>query len=430
MKFTPSLSILIILLITMVNLTSCAMMKQNNERKYKNVILINLSGVRKDRLPWYGYSRATMPLLEKRFKNPDIFSEHHSVSYTPRISQQAMLASGSSSSLEKELFHSHVSRSSFIVNNENDLRAIEAQVKKADGPFFVYLGSERLLSTRYFVPESFPRQWGDKNYSGNLPITEEDFERKWASYKKDPQKYNYKLPPEETLSKFASAEYNFLLSLFTYGNEDDYKFFSDNYDNSLTYLDFLMNQALDIFERQGKLEETLIILTADSGNTLFDFHPYKFKNGGMARYFGQFYFLPEVVDIPLVFSMKNKTESFFSKSQKNQLTNTTDVAPTILSGLGFTVPRHYNGKNLFADQGSRSVTCGAAKTTSRGLEKYAKSRQYLYVNSETRGEILLNLEKNEVITKSDFMKYQESAEELAQACQEDPIFNGVRVMKI
>lgn len=414
MKIT---SLTLILFFTVVNLTSCAMIEKKNDKLYKNVILINLSGLRKDRLPWYDYSRKTMPLLEKRLENPAVFSTHHAVSYIPRVSQQTMVARGSPSSLERELHNSSISTKSFIVNNVSDLRTIEDQINKQEAPFFVYIGSERLLSTRYFVPESFPRQWGDENYKGNLPKTEEEFQKKWESYKKNPRQFGYKLPPEETLSKFASPEYNFLLSLFTYGNEADYKFFSDNYDNSLLYLDFLMDQALNIFERQGHLKETLIILTADSGNSLFDYHPHKFKEGGMARYFGQYYFLPEVVDIPLVLAMNNKNLPI-DQDQKNQLTNTTDIAPTILSGFNLSVPDHFIGKNLFAHKAPRGVTCGAAKTPHRGLEKYAKDREYMYVKSETRGEILLHLAENKVISIPEFANYKETIKKLADACDE------------
>lgn len=410
-------SLTLISFFMVLNLTSCAMIENKNDKLYKNVILINLSGLRKDRLPWYDYSRKTMPLLEKRLENPAVFSAHHAVSYIPRVSQQTMVARGSPSSLEKELHHSSISTKSFIINNESDLRAIEDQMKKEKAPFFIYIGSERLLSTRYFVPESFPRQWGDENYKGNLPKSEEDFEKKWESYKKNPQHFGYKLPPEETLSKFASADYNFLLSLFTYGNEADYKFFSDNYDNSLLYLDSLIDQVLKIFERQGYLEETLIVLTADSGNTLFDYHPHKYKEGGIARYFGQYYFLPEVVDIPLVFSMNNKKLAF-KQEQKDQITNTTDIAPTILSGFNLPVPGHFVGKNLFAHKEPRAVTCGAAKTPHRGLEKYAKDKEYMYVKSETRGEILLQLADNKVISISEFTNYKEIIKKLAEACDE------------
>lgn len=416
-------SLVIILFFILVNLTSCGMIMKNNDRPYKNVILINLSGLRKDRLPWYGYSRKTMPLLEKRFKNPSVFSAHHAVSYIPRISQQMMLATGTSSSLEKELHHSQMATNFFIVNNENDLSIIEAKVKKEKAPFFVNIGSERLLSTRYFVPESFPRQWGEENYNGSLPKTEEEFEKKWLAYKKDPYHFNNKLPPEETLSKFASPEYNFLLSLFKHGSEADYKFFSDSYDNSLLYLDFLMDKVLGIYERHGHLKESLIILTADSGNTLFDYHPYKFKEGGMPRYFGQYYFLPEVVDIPLIFSLEHAIE-MFSKEQKNQLTSSVDLAPTILSGLNLPGAEHFMGKGLLALNELRSITCGAAETVHRGLEKYAKNREYLYVKSETRGEVLIHLSENKVITKPDFIHYKKVLEELSRACEESPTVSG------
>jgi arylsulfatase A-like enzyme len=103
----------------------------------------------------------------------------------------------------------------------------------------------------------------------------------------------------------------------------------------LAEVDHHLGRILDLLERSGQLERTLIVLTSDHGEQLGDHHLVA-KRG----YFPQSYHVPCIVVDP-------RPEADATRgTQVQAFTENVDILPTVLDWLGQARPRPCNGRSL------------------------------------------------------------------------------------
>lgn len=120
----------------------------------------------------------------------------------------------------------------------------------------------------------------------------------------------------------------------------------NRYRDAVHYLDGLVGEALDGLARQGRLDDTVVIVTGDHGEEFHE-HGYWGHNGA---------FTPEQVHVPLVISLPGVAPKRWDKPTEHQ-----DLAPTILGMLGAkNPPSDYSvGRPLFGEEPDPfRVSCG------------------------------------------------------------------------
>lgn len=117
-------------------------------------------------------------------------------------------------------------------------------------------------------------------------------------------------------------------------SETDLQHIVDLYDGEIACTDAQVKKVLDKLEALGRLDETLVVVTADHGEDLYDHNRY-------------FYHLASVYDsslrIPLVMRLPGPVAAGKSVGR---LTASLDIAPTILDLAGIRKPDSFQGDSL------------------------------------------------------------------------------------
>ena len=116
---------------------------------------------------------------------------------------------------------------------------------------------------------------------------------------------------------------------------DALRYVSDRYDNGVIYTDTLLAPLLAALAAPERRADTLVILTADHGESLLE-HP--------ERLFSHDPFLLSVVTrIPLLMRYPGAAAA---GSVRSELVSLVDLAPTVLEVLGVDAPASFEGKSL------------------------------------------------------------------------------------
>ncbi len=116
--------------------------------------------------------------------------------------------------------------------------------------------------------------------------------------------------------------------------EEDFKMLIDGYDGSLAYADHHVGQLLDILEAQGILDETVIIVSGDHGDSFGEHGQY--MDHGIAN--------EPVHNVPMIVRWPGMTK----KHSCDSLIYGMDLAPTLCELLGLPIPSRWDGRS-FAD---------------------------------------------------------------------------------
>lgn len=175
----------------------------------------------------------------------------------------------------------------------------------------------------------------------------------------------------------------------------------DIYDDKLSYIDKCVEKLFNILDSEGLIESTLIILTADHGQEFLDHGCF----GHTARFYD------EILHVPLILFGPR------AKRQINRnLVSLLDVAPTILSFYGITVPVDYRGHNLLSKFTNPFIISEAAhnekfKEFSSNFKTYAvRTLHWKFIRHESYCE-LYNLEKDPKETENVLDDEQEKFKE-------------------
>lgn len=113
---------------------------------------------------------------------------------------------------------------------------------------------------------------------------------------------------------------------------------SDRYDESILYADFYVGHFLDWLDRRGDLNPSLLIVTADHGES---FHHEYSAHGGPGLY-------EELIRIPLIIKCPNSNQG----RRIGEIAEQVDLAPTLAHLLAVPMPTPtYEGKVLSMDPG-------------------------------------------------------------------------------
>jgi arylsulfatase A-like enzyme len=107
-----------------------------------------------------------------------------------------------------------------------------------------------------------------------------------------------------------------------------------HYDSEVAYADLAAGELLKALETMGQLERTLVVLTADHGESLGE-HDYFFEHGA--------YLYDPSVRVPLIMSLPSViSPGLFVETQ----VRTIDIVPTVLELVGIPVPEGLQGVSL------------------------------------------------------------------------------------
>lgn len=353
LKSTKKISALLLLaLLTFTCFYGCS--KQNNF----NVIFISIDTLRADHLGCYGYQRDTSPNIDNFAQQSMLFKNFFTVvpktgpSITSFFTGQYMqnhgvvdnnyLRSQKSQSFV-QLLPSNYQKAAFVANptlsvargyatgfDEYHVGDLKNKMEewgqgdispnaiawlkstKAKGNFFLWL--------HYIDPHgpyTPPREF--HNYFVNDP------------YYNDSQKVKLEYTPEEGINE------NYVLGAVPkyqrLGDNNTVDYYVAEYDAEIKYTDSEVGKVLDYLKASKLLENTIVVITADHGESLGE-NNYYFEHGMLVN--------EGTIHIPLVIRHPDlKNHMVF-----DSLMQSTDIAPTILNFLGINSLTNTDGINF------------------------------------------------------------------------------------
>jgi len=155
----------------------------------------------------------------------------------------------------------------------------------------------------------------------------------------------------------------------------DQMFDANLYDECVAYADDAFGRFIDQLEARGLHDNTLIVLTADHGESLGDG---PFKN----RYSHGRSLHEEIVRIPFALRLPRQTEG----ARVPDLVSLIDIAPTIVEAAGIPPPDQFLGESLFGERRRRAVA-GIRVWRGEQVSSFVREGQWKLVRSETGNEL-------------------------------------------
>lgn len=362
-------------------------LKKSNEKRNFNVLIIVCESLRKQNLGVYGYSRNTTPFIGLFQKeHPDeffVFKNPYTVSTTTMLAVPGVLT-GIGPYQSTEIFYSQ--------------------------PIVWDYG--KMLNYRTFFLSSHSLRW----YRFDRFYSKEKLDHFWYMEKSG-------FPLFNDLGIDDSHTINHLNTLMREKNENPFfaliqlnsthypyrinkKFakwkgsFVDEYDNSILYQDFVLGKIFRELKKNGKLENTVIILTSDHGESLKDHN----NIGHVDSYYA------ETVSVPLMIYLPEKVSRNLDlqmlRNNLNKTVSNIDIAPTIIDLLGLwddnsvkPLLKNYTGFSLFRSiANNRAIITMNNNEVARfkvGLSLIKDQYHYIYrTNIVPNREELYNIQKD------------------------------------
>lgn len=118
-------------------------------------------------------------------------------------------------------------------------------------------------------------------------------------------------------------------------NRADFEQLINGYDGGINFVDEQLQLILDELERQGVLQETAIIISADHGEAFGELGQYA-EHGSAS---------PATNQIPLIIKWPGLTDGVMG-SQCDEFLLNFDLAPTVCDALGLSLPSGWSGKSF------------------------------------------------------------------------------------
>jgi choline-sulfatase len=116
--------------------------------------------------------------------------------------------------------------------------------------------------------------------------------------------------------------------------------YADYYGN-VTWLDDNIGRIMQALKESGKLEDTIVVFTADHGDNLGSHN-----RGGKGLPYD------EAINIPMIYSQQGTIDS---RVDEEQVAGLLDVAPTLLNMVGIVAPEHFFGTDVFNDKSDLGI---------------------------------------------------------------------------
>ena len=317
-----------------------------------NVLLISIDTLRRDHLSAYGYSRQTSPEIDRFARESSLFLNACSAAPLTVPSVTSILTStyysqhqvrdnrssydGRFPTVAELLRRNGYSTAAFVGN------AVLRPNRKLYPGFDVYNAFLPSAEVNRRLPE---RNAGQLNTAALAWLKFHSNERffLWLHYQDPHAPY---VPPPEAATIFDPPPSGKKLPVV--GDETgaggipgyaripgvfDPEVYRARYDAEIHYVDSKIGEVLKAVQDLGLAGRTLIILTADHGESLGEGDHY-FAHGHNVT--------PELTDVPLIVSMPGIKPARYS-----QIVSTVDIAPTIAKFAGAQAPKTFQGRSLF-----------------------------------------------------------------------------------
>lgn len=141
---------------------------------------------------------------------------------------------------------------------------------------------------------------------------------------------------------------------------------------TISQIDHHVGRMIDLLEKRGTYDKTLIVFTADHGEYL-GFHHMLLKGGHM---------YDPLIKVPLTIKLPGGRDA---GAVRENLVSNIDLAPTLLRQAGLDVPEDMKGLDLAAPTADRPVVFAESR---RGRIYMARSRGHKLLMPRKRGECL------------------------------------------
>jgi arylsulfatase A-like enzyme len=312
-----------------------------------NVLLIGIDTLRADHLGCYGYPRPTSPRIDALCEEAVVFET--------AISQSPWTLPAFASIFTGVIPSSHRA-------GEGKVAAISL-LTQARARFTALHPSRETLATRLrragwrtasFVSNSFvgpdfgltrgfqdfvETETSDTVVKAALAWLEQHARERFFLFLHIIDPHQPYSPPRADAAPFIDPAYNGPLGLSYPATllggaqtEADRRRVIDLYDGEVRFVDRLVGRVLDALGRLGVKEQTLIVVTSDHGEGLFE-------HGHLGH--GQTLY-DELLHVPLIVRFPGRTP----KGRVSAQVRTLDIAPTVLDAIGITPPSHLDGVSL------------------------------------------------------------------------------------
>lgn len=335
----------IILLIIALSINAAGVgLKYFNPNTGPNIILLLMDTLRADHLGCYGYTRPTSPHIDEFGKGSLLFERALSNSPWTKPSMGS-------------LFTSKYPSSHLAFNWSDDLNDVNltlAELLKNLNYFTVAFQTNPILSKNhnfnqgFMLFEDIPHEnaelvvsqfshWLEKYKSGRPFFAYLHFMDPHLPYEA-PAEFLKPFESRPLESEFTGQEHPTLIRKATGQGitDDDKQHLTNLYDAEIRYLDSNFEKIISALEKKGLKDNTVIILTSDHGEELWDHGSFEH---GHTLY-------REVLHVPLIIGY---SKSIPSRSI-NSLIHLMDLLPTVLHLAGQDITRDLNGKSLIPSE--------------------------------------------------------------------------------
>ncbi len=323
-------------------------------KKKPNILLLGIDSLRADHMSLYGYQRLTTPHIDKFAQGGAVFLKHFSPSIPTTPGYASMMTGmdcfgtdvvalrhegpmadhvstlaevlgqhgygttciGFSGNPSSRGFHCYIDYEGWLpdesgrapkADNLNDVAIPELKRMAAqDEPFFLFLRHMDPHSP-YLPPRPFERIF----YDGN-----------------ETDAKNHSLDPMYAFKPFA----DYLSSWIPEGCKDS-NYVDAQYDGAIAYMDACIQNIFATVDSLGIADQTLIIVTADHGETLFE-HECYYDHHGMYE---------NTLTVPLIIRFPEKVPAGFRHTGYTQIK---DIMPTILDLAEIESKIRFDGRSL------------------------------------------------------------------------------------
>ena len=310
-----------------------------------SIVLITIDTLRSDHLPCYGYRNKIAPNICKLAKS--------SILFTNAISQSSWTLPAHASILTGVYSHQHKAES-FYKRDKIQMISTEyeylPELLRQNG-----YSTAGFVSAFYVGPEfGFDRGFESFNTinAGSKMITSrritdnaitwiektDDKFFLWLHYYDPHHKFRYHKMSDKIYTRQVDEKTNLKYKGW---NVHPYnkKFFEKNrekyttlYDGEIFFVDYFIQQIIDTLSKSGKMEDTILVITSDHGES--------FNEHGLVGHDNQLY--ANLINVPLIIHIPGARPR-----RINKIVETKDIMPTILESIGLEKPSYIQENSLF-----------------------------------------------------------------------------------
>ncbi|MEO2169303.1 MAG: sulfatase [bacterium] len=300
--------------------------------KAPNLLFVTIDCLRADHVGSYGYPRPTTPALDALASEGILFENAFAnapmtLPSVPQIFTSRLFPSREEALLTTPISEAGIPSAAFVNNAWIPLWLSQGTHADPPGTFDRLISGE--LDARAITDHALA--WLDENDG-----------QRFALYLHYLDAHTPYRPPAEWIELFADPDYKGpIASEFSdeegassgkYQKKDQEKILA-LYDAGIRYIDEQLGRVVDELRRSGRLDETLVVITADHGEEFWD-HGSFFH--GQSLY-------DELLHIPLVVRLPGQKQS---GTRVQRLARGIDIAPSILDWMNLPIPPSFAGESL------------------------------------------------------------------------------------